>query len=311
MSSPRIGSPSSIEAAATRSGSLEVGGRLDDRPGPPLRVLRLEDSRAHEVPLGAELHDEGRVRRRRDPAGAEQRHREPAALRHLLDDLERRAQLLGLGGELLAAQRAELPDAADDPAQVANRLDDVAGSGLALGADHRRALADPPQRFAEVGGATDERDLEGVLVDVIRLVGRSQDLGLVDVVDLQRLQHLRLGEVADARLRHHRDRHRLLNLLDHPRARHPRDAAGGADVGRDALQRHHRDGPRFLGDPRLLGGGHVHDHAALEHLGEAALDPECRPFGHPPNIRGTGPKGDRYFSLKARMRSLNAALSRA
>ena len=32
-----------------------------------------------------------------------------------------------------------------------------------------------------------------------------QDLGLVDVVDLERLEHLRLGEVADARLRHDRD----------------------------------------------------------------------------------------------------------
>src|SRR5207245_9976483 len=27
-------------------------------------------------------------------------------------------------------------------------------------------------------------------------------------------------------------------------------------------------------DLRLLGGGHVHDHAALEHLGQPRLDPE-------------------------------------
>ena len=50
---------------------------------------------------------------------------------------------------------------------------------------------------------------------------------------------------------------------------HPRDAAGGADVGRNALERHHRAGAGGLGDPRLLGGDDVHDHAALEHLGEA------------------------------------------
>ena len=31
-------------------------------------------------------------------------------------------------------------------------------------------------------------------------------------------------------------------------------------------------GARLLGDPRLLGVDDVHDHAALEHLGEAALD---------------------------------------
>ena len=38
--------------------------------------------------------------------------------------------------------------------------------------------------------------------------------------------------------------------------------------------------PDVLGDPRLLGGGDVHDHAALQHLGEPALDPECRSSRH-------------------------------
>ena len=42
-------------------------------------------------------------------------------------------------------------------AHVAHRLDHVAGAGLALGADHRRALGDPPQRLAEVGRAAHER----------------------------------------------------------------------------------------------------------------------------------------------------------
>jgi hypothetical protein len=70
---------------------------------------------------------------------------------------------------------------------VADRLDDVAGAGLALGADHRGALGDPAQSLAEVGGPTHEGHLEGVLVDVVGLVGRGEHLGLVDVVDLQRL----------------------------------------------------------------------------------------------------------------------------
>ena len=88
----------------------------------------------------------------------------------------------------------------------------------------------------------------------LRLVGRGQDLGLVDVVDLERLQDLGLGEVADPGLRHHRDRHRLLDLLDHRagcdiRATPP----SRADVGGHALERHHRAGAGVLGDPRLLG----------------------------------------------------------
>ena len=50
-------------------------------------------------------------------------------------------------------------DAADDRTQVAHRLDDVAGAGLALGADHARALADAPQRLAEVRRAAHEGTL--------------------------------------------------------------------------------------------------------------------------------------------------------
>ena len=93
--------------------------------------------------------------------------------------------LLGGAGELLRPELGKPLDPAGDLAHVADRLDHVAGAGLALGADHRRPLAEPAQRLAEVGRAADERNLEGELVDVIALVGRGQHLGLVDVVDLE------------------------------------------------------------------------------------------------------------------------------
>ena len=155
-----------------------------------------------------------------------------------------------------------------------DRVDDVAGAGLALGADHRGALADAAQRLAEVGRAAHERGLERPLVDVVDGVGRGQHLGLVDVVDLERLEHLRLGEVADARLGHHRDRDGVLDALDHLGIGHARDAAVAADVGGNALERHHRGGSGVLGDLGLLGRDHIHDHAALQHLGKACLDRE-------------------------------------
>ena len=81
---------------------------------------------------------------------------------------------------------------------MAHGLDDVAGAGLALRADHARALGDAPQRLAEVGRAAHERNGERPLVDVVRLVGRREHLALVDVVDAERFEDLRLGEVADA-----------------------------------------------------------------------------------------------------------------
>jgi hypothetical protein len=59
---------------------------------------------------------------------------------------------------------------------VPNGLDHVARAGLALGADHRRALGDPPERLAQVPRAAHERDRERPLVDVVLLVGGREDL---------------------------------------------------------------------------------------------------------------------------------------
>ena len=52
---------------------------------------------------------------------------------------------------------------------------------------------------------------------------------------------------------------------------HAGNAAGGADVGRDALEGHDGTGPGILGDLGVLGGNDVHDDAAFEHLGKAFL----------------------------------------
>ena len=60
--------------------------------------------------------------------------------------------------------------------------------------------------------------------------------------------------------------------------RHAGHAAFLADVGGHALERHDRGRPGVLGDLRLLGVGDVHDDAALEHLGEAHLEPERSHF---------------------------------
>jgi hypothetical protein len=170
-----------------------------------------------------------------------------------LHQLVRRLELLRARRDLLGPQRRERADLAGHRAQVAHRLDDVAAARLALGADHRRALADPPQRLAEIARAAHERRAEVVLRDVVLLVRRGQHLALVDEVDAERLEHARLEEVADPHLRHHRDRDRALDALDHLDAAHARDAALLADVGGHALERHHRGGARLLGDLRLLG----------------------------------------------------------
>jgi hypothetical protein len=172
-----------------------VGRRLDDRGGARGGILGLEDARADEHGLGAELHHERRVGRRGDPARAEERHRQLALARDGAHEVQRGLQLLGGGGQLHVVERAQPLDLAADGAQVAHRLDDVARARLALGADHRRALADAPQRLAEVRRAADDRDAERPLVDVVRLVGRRQT-STRRCSRPRAPQDLRLGEVA-------------------------------------------------------------------------------------------------------------------
>ena len=56
---------------------------------------------------------------------------------------------------------------------------------------------------------------------------------------------------------------------------HAGHAALGANHGRHALQRHHRGGAGLFGDAGLLHVHHVHDDAALEHLGQADLQAQA------------------------------------
>ena len=81
--------------------------------------------------------------------------------------------------------------------------------GFALGADHRRAFRDAPQRLAQIARAANERHFEVALVDVVFFIGGRQHFALVDVIDAQRFQNARFREVADARLGHHRNADRL------------------------------------------------------------------------------------------------------
>ena len=63
--------------------------------------VRLEDARADEDAVRAELHAERRVGRSRDPAGRERHDRQLPVLGDPLHELDRRAQLLRLGVELV------------------------------------------------------------------------------------------------------------------------------------------------------------------------------------------------------------------
>jgi hypothetical protein len=158
---------------------------------------------------------------------------------------------------------------------VADGEDDVAGAGFALGADHGRALGDAAQSLAQVARAADKGRGEGVLVDVMGLVGGGEDLALVDEVDAQLLEDLRLGEVADAGLGHDGNGDGLDDLFDERGLGHAGHAAFGANHGGNALESHDGGCAGLFGDARLLDVHHVHDDAAFEHLGEADFEAQA------------------------------------
>ena len=125
-----------------------------------------------------------------------------AGLRDHADQLIGRLVLLGRGVELLLGEHRQRLHFLHDLPHVLDGVHDVAGAGLALGPNHGSAFGDAPQGLTQVACAADEGRLEGVLVDVVRLVGGGEDFALVDEVDAKFLQNLRLGKVADAGLGH-------------------------------------------------------------------------------------------------------------
>ena len=106
---PTIGSPRPRETLAIDVGVVVERGGLHDGGGAQRRVAGLEDARADEHALGAELHHHRGVGGGGDAAGGEQHDRQLAQPGDLGDEVVRRAQLLG-GHEQLGlvegAQRA-------------------------------------------------------------------------------------------------------------------------------------------------------------------------------------------------------------
>ena len=166
-----------------------------------------------------------------------------------------------------------------DHPDMPHGLYDVARAGLSLGAYHGRAFGNAPQRLAEIARAADERNGEIMLVQMITVVRRREHFALVDVIHAERLQNPCFGHVAYAHLGHDGYAHRLHDAFDHGRVRHARHASGPAYVRRNALQRHDGAGACPLGNDGLLGRGHIHDDAALQHFRKPRLQSN-RSFFH-------------------------------
>ena len=190
---------------------------------------------------------------------------------HEAHQFVRRLQLLGSLIELVFTHRNQSSDFALHQPHVADGLHHVARTRLALGADHRCPLGDTAQGFTQILCATNERHVEFRLVDVVDIVSRTEHLALVDIVDLDGLQYLCLGNVSDATFRHHGNGDGILNATNHFRVAHAAHATRSTNVGRNPFQSHYGTSACFLSDASLFWGCHVHNHAAFQHLSQLAV----------------------------------------
>ena len=135
------------------------------------RVFCLEDAGADEDTIGTEPHGERRVGRCRNAARNEVHHWKATRLDGQLDEFIGNAHLFGGGAQALLALPLECGDLFGDGANVAHRLNDVAGSRFTLGAHHCGTLVDAAQRLTEILAATNEGHLVVMLVDVEAIIG--------------------------------------------------------------------------------------------------------------------------------------------
>ena len=184
---PTIGSPRFSLTRAMISGLLVVGRRLDDGlgalAGSPLLKMP-EPTKTPSTPICIISAASAGVAM--PPAAKLTTGRRPSSF-DFDDQVVRRADFLGVGHQLFVRHQLQAANLAQHGARVADCFDDVAGSRFALGPNHGCALADAAQGLAQIAAAADKGHLEIVLVDVVSLIRRRQNLALVDVVDADRL----------------------------------------------------------------------------------------------------------------------------
>ena len=217
------------------------------------------------------MHHQGSIGRSSHTTSSEVDYRQLAVLVYILHEVVGSLQLLGSLVQLVFAHGCKAFYFALHHAHVGDSLHHVARSWFALSAYHRGTFGNAAQSLAQVLGTADERHVKLRLVDVVNIVGRREYLALVDVVYLYGLQYLCLGKVANAALCHHGYGDSLLYALYHLGVAHTRHATGCTDVCWNALQSHHCTCTGCFGNLCLLRCRYIHNHTALEHLCQVAV----------------------------------------
>ncbi len=110
------------------------------------------------------------------------------------------------------------------------------------------------------------------LINMIGIIRWTQDFGLIDIIDIQCLQDLGFGYMANATLGHHRNGYRLLDTLDHFGIAHSRYTTSCTNIRWNAFQRHNGTSPSLLSNLGLFRCRDIHDDTTLQHLCKSTID---------------------------------------
>ncbi|KAL0555664.1 hypothetical protein IC582_009618 [Cucumis melo] len=242
---------------------------LNNRSGPPRWVAALEHTRADEYTVTTELHHQRCICRRGYTTSGKLNHRKPAELLRLQHQIIWRSDLFGEGKDLIVVHVPQQPDIPHHGPHVSHSLNDIAGTGLTLGSDHCRPFTNTPQRLTEVTAATDKRNAEVVLVDVVFFISESKNFALIHIINTNGLKNLSFNEMTDSSLRHDRNRNSLFDFLDELWVTHSGDTALGSDVCRNSFKSHDGASSSLFGDTSLLCVDDVHNYTAAEHLSQS------------------------------------------
>mmetsp|Transcript_10201 Transcript_10201/g.11372 ORF Transcript_10201/g.11372 Transcript_10201/m.11372 type:complete len:256 (+) Transcript_10201:127-894(+) len=188
-------------------GVVVVRDSLHDGLRTLLGVRGLEDAAADKDAVDAQLHAERCIRWRRDATRSEVHDWQLAIALGLLQEVQRSTHLLGQREQLVVIHGLQLSDLLMKGPDVPDGLDYVASACLALRADHAGALGNPAQGLTKISATANKGHLKLVLVHMVVLISHRQNLALVDAIDAEVLEDLRLHKVADAALGHHWDGH--------------------------------------------------------------------------------------------------------
>src|SRR5690554_4231959 len=114
-------------------------------------------------------------------------------------------------------------------------LNYITSTGLTLRSNHRGAFINSAQGFSQISCPTDKWYFKFCFINMIPIVRRCQNLALIDVINPQSFQDLRLNKMAYSGFSHHWNGNGLHNLQNNLWIRHSGHTALSPYISWDSL----------------------------------------------------------------------------